>query len=79
MTAPAAAPAVVDGDESELEEEERVDVGLASMDIFAGCGGLSEGMHQASVLFFQLTPAKFPYLTLRSATHVLIYKQYWLY
>lgn len=28
------------------EEEERPNVALATMDIFAGCGGLSEGMHQ---------------------------------
>lgn len=31
------------------EEEEESAVAMASMDIFAGCGGLSEGMHQAGV------------------------------
>lgn len=35
-------------DEAEQEEEEDY-VAMASMDIFAGCGGLSEGMHQAKV------------------------------
>jgi len=31
------------------EEHEESDVAMASLDIFAGCGGLSEGMHQAGV------------------------------
>lgn len=30
-------------------EDEYDDLAMASMDIFAGCGGLSEGMHQAKV------------------------------
>ena len=33
---------------SDIFEEESA-VAMASMDIFAGCGGLSEGMHQAGV------------------------------
>lgn len=35
--------------EEEDEEEEPCAVTLATMDIFAGCGGLSEGMHQVRV------------------------------
>lgn len=31
---------------------------LATLDIFAGCGGLSEGLHQSGNTFFRL-PAKF--------------------
>ena len=42
-----AAPAAVDEDEEE-EFSAHSTVGMASMDIFAGCGGLSEGMHQVS-------------------------------
>ena len=35
---------------NELAEAPLVeDVAMASLDIFAGCGGLSEGMHQAGV------------------------------
>ncbi|MEW5318123.1 MAG: hypothetical protein WDW38_009370 [Sanguina aurantia] len=37
-------------DEEEDEEAEPCAVSLATMDIFAGCGGLSEGMHQTGVV-----------------------------
>lgn len=36
------------GDQQQQDEDDN-DVAMASMDIFAGCGGLSEGMHQAKV------------------------------
>ena len=52
----AAAPAAGSSDCAAVDEVEQRDVfeeesavAMASMDIFAGCGGLSEGMHQAGV------------------------------
>ena len=44
----AAGAASEDSAEADIFEEESA-VAMASMDIFAGCGGLSEGMHQAGV------------------------------
>lgn len=39
----------VDGTEQQKQEGGDEGLAMATMDIFAGCGGLSEGMHQAKV------------------------------